>query len=216
MRPAATAKELAANLAQVYEAVFNVSLDRYDVDGARQVGARADARNLRPAPRAARSGGRLAAARVHVASRADCAVRNALRVARYATDMLGELNIRYAQLATRRGDACAAFAATTLNTLVNPAFDTGEDLPFQSGDLLLMRGMHHNSAAIARIGDVNSQFSHIAIIHTDENGKQWVVESLIEEGAIINPLDAVLHHGLGRCVVFRHKDPDARRAALPR
>jgi hypothetical protein len=79
-----------------------------------------------------------------------------------------------------------------------------------------MRGMHHNSAAIARIGDIDSQFSHIAIVHTDEAGKQWVVESLIEEGAVINPLDKTLHHGLGRCVLFRHRDAElaARAAAL--
>ena len=30
-RPAATAKELADNLAQKYEAIFSVSLDRYDL-----------------------------------------------------------------------------------------------------------------------------------------------------------------------------------------
>ena len=54
-----------------------------------------------------------------------------------------------------------------------------------------MRGMHHNSAAIARIGDVDSQFSHLAIVHTDESGKHWVVEALIEDGVGDQP--AVLH-----------------------
>jgi len=212
MQPAATAKELAANLRQVYEAMFNVSLDCYDLNAL-----------ARSAPELMRA---IFALRVRLRDQVagwqrrgfmslpvQLAVRNALRAARYATDMLGELNIRYALLGpgeiTLRG-----FRGDHFNTLVNPAFDTGEDIPFRSGDLLLMRGMHHNSAAIARIGDVDSQFSHIAIIHTDENGKQWVVESLIEEGAIINPLDSVLHHGLGRCVALRHKDPDlARRAA---
>src|SRR5690606_2971679 len=34
------------------------------------------------------------------------------------------------------------------------------------------------------------------------------------EGAIIHTLDETLQHGLGRCVVFRHKDPVlAQRAA---
>jgi len=211
-RPAASAKELAANLAEAYEAVFNVSLDRYD-----------GARLAKSAPALLRL---IFALRLRVRDQvadwhrrgfmslgAQLALRNALRVARYATDMLGELNIGYAQLSpgeqTLRG-----FRGNNLNTLVNPAFDTGEDIPFQSGDLLLMRGMRHNSAAIARIGDVDSQFSHLAIVHTDAYGKQWVVQSLIEEGAVITPLDAVLHHGLGRCVAFRHKDADlARRAA---
>ena len=53
------------------------------------------------------------------------ALRNALRIARYATDMLGEINIRYAQLGpgekTLRG-----FSGRNMNTLVNPAFETGQ------------------------------------------------------------------------------------------
>ncbi len=211
-RPAASAKELAANLAEVYEAAFNVSFDRYDVTALAK-----SAPKLLRSIFALRVRLRDQAAEWHqrgfMSLQAQLALRNALRLARYATDMLGELNIRYAQLGpgehTLRG-----FRGTNFNTLVNPGFDRGRDMHFQSGDVLLMRGMHHNSAAIARIGDVDSQFSHLAIIHTDENGKQWVVESLIEEGAIINSLESTLSHGLGRAVVFRHRDQDlARRAA---
>jgi len=213
-RPAATAKELAANLEALYAATFNVSLDRYDLDML-----------LRSAPDIARAIFSLRLrlrdqiadwhARNFLSLAGQRALRNALRIARYATDMLGEINIRYAQLGpgekTLRG-----FSGQQLNTFVNPTYDTGRDLDFRAGDLLLMRGMHHNSAAIARIGDVDSQFSHLAIIHTDENGKHWVVEALIESGAVINPLAETLQHGLGRCVVFRHRDPHlaARAAAL--
>ena len=211
-RPASSALELAANLTQIYEAVLNVGLDRYDL------------RALdRAAPELMR---RIFALRLLLRDRiggwhargfmslpAQRALRNAFRVSRYATDMLGELNIGYAILGpdetTLRG-----FSGPNCNTLVDPTFDAGHDLPFRSGDLLLMRGMHHNSAAIARVGDVDSQFSHLAIIHTDAAGKQWVVESLIEAGAVINSLEETLHHGLGRCVLLRHKDADvARRAA---
>ncbi len=213
-RPAATAKELAANLNDLYEATFNVSFDRYDVQTL-----------ARLAPDIAQSifalrlklRGQIADwhARGFMTLQGQKALRNALRIARYATDMLGELNIRYAHLgpdeATLRG-----FTGHNLNTLVNPAFDNGQDIDFRSGDVLLMRGMHHNSAAIARIGDVDSQFSHLAIIHTDANGKHWVVEALIEEGAVINSLSHTLQHGLGRCVLFRHRDAQlaARAAAL--
>ena len=42
-----------------------------------------------------------------------------------------------------------------------------------------------------------------------------MVEALIEEGAVINPLDQALEHGLGRCVLLRHKDALSR-AAPPR
>jgi len=213
-RPATTAKELAANLEDLYAATFNVSFDRYDVqtlarlapDIAQSIFA------LRLKLRDQIAGWH---ARGFMTLRGQKALRNALRIARYATDMLGELNIRYAHLgpdeATLRG-----FTGHNINTLVNPAYDNGRDIDFRSGDLLLMRGMHHNSAAIARIGDVDSQFSHLAIIHTDANGKHWVVEALIEEGAVINPLSHTLQHGLGRCVLFRHRDAQlaARAAAL--
>lgn len=213
-RPAGTAKELAANLTALYEAAFNVSLDRYDVQSL-----------MHSAPEVAQSifNMRLRLrdqiadwqARGFLTLAGQKSLRNSLRIARYATDMLGELNLRYAQLGpdekTLRG-----FSGRQLNTLVNPAYDNGRDIEFRSGDLLLMRGMHHNSAAIARIGDVDSQFSHLAIIHTDEKGKHWVVEALIEDGAVINPLAHTLQHGLGRCVLFRHKDAHvaARAAAL--
>jgi permuted papain-like amidase YaeF/Yiix C92 family enzyme len=211
-RPAATAAELADNLAQMYAAIYNVSLDRYDVS----VLARSAPQLINTLfEHRLRLRGQVADwhARGFMSLPAQRAVRNALRIARYATDMLGELNIGYTQLGPRE-KTMRGFRGTDLNTLLNPAFASGRDLPFEAGDLLLMRGMHHNSAAIARIGDVDSQFSHLCIVHTDEAGKQWVVEALIEEGAVINPLDEALEHGLGRCVLLRHKDAAlARRAA---
>jgi len=211
-RPAATAKELADNLARMYEAIFSVSLDRYDLRtlarSVPQLVGTIFEHRLRLRDQVADWH-----ARGFMSLAAQRAVRNALRIARYATDMLGELNIGYMQLGPHE-KTLRAFRGPDLNTFVNPAFATGDDLPFQAGDLLLMRGMHHNSAAIARIGDIDSQFSHLCIVHTDEDGKQWVVESLIEAGAVINPLDAALAHGVGRCVLFRHKDALlARRAA---
>ncbi len=213
-RPATTAKELAANLTELYDATFNINFERYDVQtlvaSAPDIARTVFAMRLRLRDQVADWH-----ARGFLTLAGQRALRNALRIARYATDMLGEINIRYAQLGpgetTLRG-----FSGRNMNTLLNPAFDTGHDLDFRSGDLLLMRGMHHNSAAIARIGDVDSQFSHLAIVHTDESGKHWVVEALIEEGSVINPLSYTLTHGLGRCVLFRHRDKQlaARAAAL--
>ncbi len=213
-RPATTAKELAANLTELHEATFNVSLDRYDVQtlmgAAPEIAQTIFALRLRLRDQIADWHGR-----GFLTLSGQKALRNALRIARYATDMLGELNIRYAQLGPEE-KTLRGFSGRNINTLVNPAYDTGRDIDFRSGDLLLMRGMHHNSAAIARIGDVDSQFSHLAIIHTDADGKHWVVEALIEEGSVVNPLSHTLEHGLGRCVLFRHRDAHvaARAAAL--
>lgn len=133
------------------------------------------------------------------------ALRDVFRIARYAADMLGEIAAGNTRLGAGE-PSLRGFRGTAWNTLVNPRFDNGQNIPFRSGDLLLMRGTAHNSAAIARIGDVDSQFSHIALVYIDPDGRHWVVEALIEEGSVIKPLDEVLHHGLGRLVLYRCRD----------
>lgn len=132
-------------------------------------------------------------------------VRDTLRVLRYASDMAGEVHWDY-QIATETDPGLRAFSEHSFNTFVHPAVDTGQPFAFRSGDVLLVRGTKHNSAAIARIGDVDSQFSHAAIVYIDAHGRGWVVEALIEEGAVIKPLKAVLEEGLARAMLFRHRD----------
>ncbi|MGE3229357.1 MAG: hypothetical protein AB7J30_07960, partial [Hyphomicrobium sp.] len=133
------------------------------------------------------------------------ALRDVFRITRYASDMLGEIaggNIRLEPNEKSK----RAFTGTAWNTLVNPAYDSGQNIPFRSGDVLVMRGSAHNSAAIARIGDVDTQFSHIALVYVDPNGKHWIVEALIEDGSVVNTLDHVLYHDLGRAVLYRSRD----------
>lgn len=138
---------------------------------------------------------------------AETALRDVLRLTRYASDVLGEIAASNPRMApnqkTKRG-----FTGSANNTFVNPAFYNGRNIPFRTGDVLLLRGSAHNSAAIARIGDVDTQFSHTAIIYVDPKGEHWVVEALIEDGAVINTLAHVLDHGLGRAVLYRFKDAD--------
>ena len=136
---------------------------------------------------------------------AEIALRDVFRVARYVADILGEVACDNARLAPGETGR-RAFTGTDWNTQVHPLYDNGFDIPFQSGDVLLVRGSAHNSAAIARIGDVDSQFSHVAIVYIDPEGKHWLVEALIEEGAIIKPLEEALDAGLGRAVLYRFKD----------
>ena len=141
------------------------------------------------------------------------ALRDVFRVTRYATDMLGEIAIDHRVLG-KDEKTYRAFTGPDFNTLGHPQLGSGVHEPFRSGDILLMRGMAANSAAIARIGDIDSQFSHIAIVYIDARGRHLVTEALIEDGAVVNSLEHVLDHGLGRCIVFRHKDADlAARAA---
>ncbi len=141
-------------------------------------------------------------------------LRDIFRLSRYIVDMVGELHIGNARLDGDDGRYRAFYGPET-NTLFHPSFEERGSVPtFQSGDVLLVRGKLHNSAAIARIGDVDSQFSHTSIIYVDKAGKQWVVESVIEQGATITPLEQALDHGLSRAVLFRHRDSGlAHRAA---
>lgn len=86
-------------------------------------------------------------------------------------------------------------------------FDSKSDL--QSGDVLMWRSTTSVSAAIARIGDAQNNFSHLSIIYIDPNsGKRYNIESLIETGLIVEEFDeAKLHPGVSKLVVYRHKDP---------
>jgi hypothetical protein len=140
--------------------------------------------------------------------------RNVFRVLRYVSDMLGEIASGHPQPGDG-GHVLRGFTGNDYNTLINYAFyGNGAPLAFQSGDVVLVRGRAHNSAAIARIGDVDSQFSHVGIVHIDEAGDHWMVESLIEDGAIINPLAKALDHNIVRAVLYRNRDADlAARAA---
>ena len=142
------------------------------------------------------------------------ALRDLFRAMRYGSDMLGELNIGFRRL-ENGARPLTAFRGRDMATLINPRFNERRDLPFQSGDLLLVRGRLNNSAAIARIGDVDSQYSHLSIVYVDPKGYNWLVEVLIEEGGRIVTLAEGLDHNLGRAIVLRHRDTAlAQRAAF--
>ena len=136
-------------------------------------------------------------------------LRDCFRILRYATDMVGEVARAHGKLSRQDAPHLPGFQGQHYNTLVNwdyykPA--SGKDITFRSGDVLLVRGERHNSAAIARIGDVDSQFSHVCIVYVDNKGAHFVVESLIEDGAVVGPLPKALDHDLVRAVLYRHKD----------
>jgi hypothetical protein len=211
-KPAATTTELASNLDQVYAAFDQIDFDAYDV---------AEHRNAAPQIMASLFDLRMAlrsqVAQWHAAGiMSRHAVKRALdclRAIRYASDIAGELWIGYERLADD-AKTYRAFTGPHSNTLVPQHLAAQSRLPFQSGDVILVRGRLHNSAAIARIGDIDSQFSHVLIVYVDQNGQIWAVEALIEDGSVILPLARVLDGDLGRAIVFRHRDPAlAQRAA---
>ena len=203
-QPAYSIDDLAKTLAQIYLSVAKANFSAYDVKAVGKTAPDLMYRlfDVRTRLRSCISEWRQRGILTHetVAQLRDC-----MRVLRYVTDMLGEIAIGNARLpagATMR----PAFTGSDRNTLINWPYYNDRDLPFRSGDVVLMRGHSHNSAAIARIGDIDSQFSHIGMIHIDETGQHVMVESLIEDGAIINTLTHTFSHGLVRAVLYRHKD----------
>ncbi|MFN8847444.1 MAG: YiiX/YebB-like N1pC/P60 family cysteine hydrolase [Bdellovibrionales bacterium] len=127
------------------------------------------------------------------------------RASHYAEDMVAEISLGLEK--SKKGDrSWPSFQGGM------PFSFTADNRPllykdFKSGDILLMRGGSSVSAAIARVTDFNSVFSHAAVVYVDEStGKKYVVEALIEIGITINPLEQALDHGVARMLALRHKD----------
>ncbi|MBI1386324.1 MAG: hypothetical protein GC150_15565 [Rhizobiales bacterium] len=205
------AEEAEFVLEQIYRTLLNINPAKYDVARVRAAAGRHVGELF-----ALRMGLRDQIASWHarglMSPGAERALRNTFRACRYAGDMMGEL------IAPRRegqdGEPVAkrAFSGST-ETQIHPRYAGEGAVTFKSGDVLLMRGGMHNSAAIARIGDVDSQFSHVGIVHIGKDGAESVVEALIEEGTVIATLDHVLEQGLARLVLLRHRDPALAHAA---
>lgn len=207
-----SAAQLEEQLQKIYAEVFNVDFARYDLRRLREAAPALldDFYDLRLDLRGRIAGWR---SKGFITPKAEKLLRDVFRALRYATDLVGELMIGFRQRKPGRSRR-VAFAKRTRGTLFHPTLRGASFAEFKSGDIVVVRGTIHNSAAIARIGDVDSQFSHAALIYVDPKGRQHVVEALIEAGATINNLHSALSHDLGRAVVFRHKDPElAQRAA---
>jgi len=200
-----TEPELAASLEDIYQGFFAADFADYDLDEVRRQAPDLIARNF-----GAYLSLRDAIAGWHaqglMGRRVQIAMRNVFRAARYASDLLGEILLDHPRLG-RKEKTLSAFAGPDNYTQKNPALGSGP-VELMPGDVLLQRGRVHNSAAIARVGDVDSQFSHVSIVAPDGEGKLVMVEALIEEGSIVSSLDDALAHGIGRAVLLRCRDRD--------
>lgn len=132
---------------------------------------------------------------------------------RYVEDYLIEIRM------SKSHDAPAEYVNMTgvfPYLLVNPKykddFKSYEDL--KSGDVVLSRGNAFSSAAIARIGRNDYQFSHLSFIYKDEDTKDtFATQALIEVGSIVSPIMDVIKGGNSRSVIFRYKDPQISHSA---
>jgi len=203
-KPAGTPEELEANLRQVYGLFLQQDLTELDVSRLRDIAPSLmteifDVRQrLRDKIQYWETYG-------YMTRPVQAALRDLFRIMRYTTDMLGEAASDFEEIGPR-DKPMRAFTGTAHNTHVRPAYAGAGNLPFRLGDVLVVRGRAHNSAAIARIGDVDTQFSHTGIVYIDGSGAHWLVQALIEEGSVITPLNEALAHGVARAVLYRHRD----------
>lgn len=91
--------------------------------------------------------------------------------------------------------------------LKNPKFNFNGVSDLKAGDVILSRGNAYSSAAIARIGTSDAQFSHLTLVHKAEDGKLYTSEAHIEIGSVAEPIQVHIEQGNARTVVFRFKDP---------
>ncbi|MCO4754200.1 MAG: hypothetical protein KC478_06945 [Bacteriovoracaceae bacterium] len=134
------------------------------------------------------------------------AVRNLTLALRYFEDYLIEYK-----------DGEKAYTPLTGNGsyfLKNRNFEFKNYDDLQAGDVILSRGKAYSSAAIARIGKSDAQFSHISFVYRDEANKLYTVEAHIEIGSVVEEIDAHIDQDNSREVVLRFKDAEfAHRAA---
>lgn len=140
--------------------------------------------------------------------------RNVFRGLRYLEDYLIE------HLEQRSNSKIAAQDYKTLEGrspffLVNKKYNFRDHNDLKSGDVILSRGNAYTSAAIARIGDIDAQFSHLSMVYKDDDGKLHTAEAHIEIGSVSKEIQAHLNQSNARSVVLRFKgDADlAHRAA---
>jgi hypothetical protein len=96
----------------------------------------------------------------------------------------------------------------------NPKY---KNFQYRSGDILLVRNSSYVSAIISRIGDVDGQFSHAAMLYIDKEGKKFILEALISEGAVITPYSVWRSHNVhARVALFRYSNAAVAREAAVR
>ena len=140
----------------------------------------------------------------------DCihASRSMLRAIRFTEDYIGGAKLYGNEITTKPRKA---FSGGFPYLMTHP---NENDFEMQSGDVLLSRGMAFTSAAIARIGDDDAQFSHLAILYIDEDtGKKYVVEAHIEIGTLVTTFENYASDGKARALLFRQTNKNLAKLA---
>ncbi len=155
------------------------------------------------------------------------AMRDGFRLSRYMEDFLAESFSGVPQ------DFKAANPKNQFDPKFKPTPLRGESpwlvlnqtkfpkMTVRSGDIIISRGNAYTSSAIARIAEVDSQFSHMAFVFVqgDGTGQEYsieqailnpnvkVLESHIEVGSTIRTFKEYMDDGNARNLAFRYPDP---------
>lgn len=138
---------------------------------------------------------------------ADCAgaSRKALRAIRTAEDYINDSLLKVNSKTMKFQDN--AFEKDNIHVRRHPdmaGFDLKKNL--KSGDVILTRGNAFTSAAIANLGEYDTQFSHMSIVYRDNKDQLWTVEAHIEVGVFVRPLKDHIEDKNARTMVFRFDD----------
>jgi hypothetical protein len=87
-----------------------------------------------------------------------------------------------------------------------PGFHLLKDL--KSGDIILTRGNAYTSAAIANLGEYDTQFSHMSMVYRDNAGKLWTVEAHIEVGSFVRPIEDHIKDKNYRTMIYRFENEE--------
>jgi hypothetical protein len=144
-------------------------------------------------------------------------IRDIVRLGRYIEDYLGEVF-----LGVKPFDEKVDPKAIGTFTGEEPWLlkkNRQAPVEFKSGDIIISRGGAVTSAAIARITEIDSQFSHVAFLYSTSGPNKvyslqeaidakdlFVLEAHIEIGSTIRPFSQYLEDGNSRNVHFRYFD----------
>lgn len=126
---------------------------------------------------------------------------------RYGEDYMIE---EYEKKKLKSADQYVTLTGDESYFLVNPKykneFKSYKDL--KSGDVILSRGNAYISATIARVAEIDYQFSHMSFVYIDDKTKEMkTTEAHIEIGSVVENIKLHIDSKNARTVVFRYKDP---------
>jgi hypothetical protein len=132
---------------------------------------------------------------------------------RYVEDYMIEMRMEKTENApTEYVNMKGDFPYLLVNPLYKDDIKSYEDL--KSGDVILSRGGAYSSAAIARIGESDFQFSHLSFVYRNpETNSLNTTEAHIEIGAVTAPFEEHLNEKNARSVVFRYNDSEVAKNA---